>query len=107
MKKKRNSKAKSIYRNINKNKKINKNIRLNNNDMIDGTLSVTRKGFGFVTPLGETDNSKDVFVPAKSLGGAFDGDLVRIPDRRRRVQPWRRSAICRRQIGRASCRERV
>lgn len=78
MKKKRNSKAESIYRNINKNKKINKNIRLNNNDMIDGTLSVTRKGFGFVTPLGETDNSKDVFVPAKSLGGAFDGDLVRI-----------------------------
>lgn len=42
---------------------------------IEGRLTVTASGFGFVT---STDAEKDIFIPPKYLGSAIDGDLVRI-----------------------------
>lgn len=42
---------------------------------LEGRLSVTASGFGFVT---SDDSDKDIFIPPKYLGSAIDGDLVRI-----------------------------
>src|SRR5690606_475530 len=50
-------------------------------NLMPGRLQVTSGGYGFVIL---DEGGKDLFVPADSLGGAWDGE-----------------------IGRASCRERV
>jgi ribonuclease R len=42
-------------------------------DLVTGTISVTRRGDGFVRPQGRGD---DVFVPAERLATAMDGDRV-------------------------------
>ena len=43
-----------------------------------GTLTMTTKGFGFVSTEGE---AADVFIPPSSLGGALHGDRVRVRTR--------------------------
>ncbi len=40
---------------------------------LSGKLSVTARGFGFLTP---DDESEDVFIPAAAMNGALHGDLV-------------------------------
>lgn len=42
-------------------------------DLITGTLSTTRAGFGFLNP---DNNSEEIFVPAHALLAALDGDRV-------------------------------
>jgi ribonuclease R len=43
-----------------------------------GTLTMTTKGFGFVSTEGE---AADVFIPPNSMGGALHGDRVRVRTR--------------------------
>ena len=43
-----------------------------------GTLTMTTKGFGFVSTEGE---AADVFIPPNSMGGAMHGDRVRVRTR--------------------------
>jgi ribonuclease R len=43
-------------------------------DVVTGSVSVTRDGHGFVRPEG--DAGSDVYVPARSLESAMDGDRV-------------------------------
>jgi len=55
-------------------------------DLITGTLSIARKGYGFVRPEAtEPDNPAppDVYITRKNLGGALHGDrvLVRLRER--------------------------
>jgi len=42
--------------------------------LITGTLSKTKKGFGFVVP--EKDGGSDIFIPRGDLNGAMHNDLV-------------------------------
>ena len=42
---------------------------------VTGRIKVTVSGFGFVTP---DDSTEEIFVPAKFVGGALDGDRVRL-----------------------------
>lgn len=42
---------------------------------IEGTLQLTRQGFGFVKT---EDSQEDVFIPPKMIGSATDGDRVRV-----------------------------
>ena len=46
-----------------------------NFDSVIGKLSVNRRGFGFVTP---DDGTEDIFVENFNLGGALNGDKVKI-----------------------------
>ncbi len=41
-----------------------------------GKLTVNRRGFGFVAVDGQP--GRDIFIPANHLGGAIDGDIVRV-----------------------------
>ena len=46
---------------------------------IDGIISMTKSGFGFVRPKDENGAAaEDIFIPAKFVNGAIDGDLVRV-----------------------------
>ena len=46
---------------------------------IKGTITITPQGYGFVTPIDdETENSVDIFIPAKHTHSALDGDVVNI-----------------------------
>lgn len=45
-------------------------------NLLLGRLQVTAGGYGFVIPDDREANSKDLFVPADSLAGAWDGDRV-------------------------------
>ena len=46
---------------------------------VEGVISMTKSGFGFVRPGGENGPSaEDIFIPAKFVNGAIDGDLVRV-----------------------------
>ena len=50
-------------------------------DKIEGFITMTPGGFGFVTPLPTADDSEkrdDVFIPVKFVGQAMDGDKVRV-----------------------------
>lgn len=51
-------------------------------EIIIGTLSKHKKGFGFVIP--ETDPNGDIFIPQAGINGAMNGDLVSV----RLLQPW-------------------
>ena len=44
---------------------------------INGKISVSSQGYGFVEPVGSKDGV-DVFIPAKYINGALDGDTVDI-----------------------------
>jgi ribonuclease R len=44
--------------------------------VIEGRFSQAQGGFGFVTPPGR--GVPDVFIPARSTGGAMQGDVVRV-----------------------------
>lgn len=45
-------------------------------NIIEGELEVTQAGYGFV--LREDNNNGDVFIAARNLGTAFDGDIVQV-----------------------------
>lgn len=45
-------------------------------DMVTGTISIHRQGFGFVAP--EAGDREDVFVPARFLREVMDGDRVAV-----------------------------
>lgn len=45
---------------------------------IIGTVSVAKKGYGFVLPDESYGMKEDIFIPAKGIAGALDGDTVRI-----------------------------
>ncbi|MDR0850987.1 MAG: hypothetical protein LBN36_00675, partial [Clostridiales Family XIII bacterium] len=50
---------------------------------ISGVISVTRHGYGFVTP---EEGGKDIFVSGRDMNGAMHGDVVDVvvlPDLRR------------------------
>ena len=50
---------------------------------VQGRMQITTKGFGFVIPAGEAKDN-DIFVPARDLGSAMNGDTVEVqlmPDR--------------------------
>ena len=42
--------------------------------LVAGTLSRTKKGFGFVIPF--YDKKGDIYIPSQLMGGALDGDMV-------------------------------
>ena len=47
--------------------------------VLEGVISMTKSGFGFVKPQAENGAAaEDVFIPAKFVNGAIDGDLVRV-----------------------------
>lgn len=58
----------------------NKKVKYGNRSapkLIPGTLFIhPKKGFGFVTPEDPEDYPFDIFIAAKDLKGALDGDLV-------------------------------
>ena len=43
---------------------------------IQGKISVTKRGFAFVSPRDAKSISEDIFIPASLLKGALDGDFV-------------------------------
>ncbi|MDH3869604.1 MAG: hypothetical protein OET08_09545, partial [Desulfuromonadales bacterium] len=43
-------------------------------NLVVGTISVHRDGYGFVSPAGE--NAQDVFIPARHVRPAMHGDMV-------------------------------
>jgi len=45
-------------------------------DLVAGRISLHRDGFGFVTP--DSGTGGDLFIPARFLGGAMDGDRVQV-----------------------------
>ena len=48
---------------------------------LTGTISMTQSGFGFVKPDmddPESEDIRDIFIPAKFVNGAIDGDRVQV-----------------------------
>jgi ribonuclease R len=46
---------------------------------IEGVISMTKSGFGFVKPqVQDGAAAEDIFIPAKFVNGAIDGDRVRV-----------------------------
>ncbi len=43
-----------------------------------GVFSSSKSGFGFVTPLENEENKRDIFIPEDKTMGAVEGDLVEI-----------------------------
>ncbi|MCB0326506.1 MAG: VacB/RNase II family 3'-5' exoribonuclease [Bdellovibrionales bacterium] len=68
---------KSILRDLTKNsriEKLNRKYQLSTEKQsLQGTLEITRQGFGFVVPK---DGSKDVFIPQRFIRGYMHGDEV-------------------------------
>ncbi|MFV0515912.1 MAG: ribonuclease R [Aminipila sp.] len=68
---------------FNKNNGSNKNLN-KENKMIEGVLSKHKRGFGFVTPILSEEEllnaseaeKQDVFISARNLNGAMNGDIV-------------------------------
>lgn len=56
-------------------KKINKSGRDKKLKFIEGRISVSASGFGFVTPV---TGAPDIFIPPRYLGNALDGDIVKV-----------------------------
>lgn len=52
-----------------------------------GTYRASARGFGFVTPDGELEKKRDIFIPRSNTMGAIDGDtvLVSLAKGRRRI----------------------
>lgn len=79
MKKKTTSRAKHKYFVDNKQKKKTKKPR-----MVDGKISITKSGVGFVTPdLSDKENeksneSKDIFIASRNLKSSMNGDIVSV-----------------------------
>ncbi|HPB31944.1 MAG TPA: hypothetical protein PLB62_10855, partial [Candidatus Sumerlaeota bacterium] len=61
-------------------------------NVLTGTVSIARKGYGFLRPDPVADSSEnsvappDVFLPQKDLGGAMNGDRVSVRVTRREEQ---------------------
>jgi len=54
---------------------------ISSKELISGRISITAQGFGFVTPVEpdiEKTTEQDIFIPAKHINSAFDGDLVQV-----------------------------
>lgn len=49
--------------------------------VVEGRFSQAQGGFGFVAPSG--GETRDIFIPASSTGGAMQGDIVRVTVRQR------------------------
>lgn len=56
-------------------KKYKLNILPSSNKII-GTLSMTEEGYGFVIP--DNKSMKDIFIPSRYIGNAFNGDKVEV-----------------------------
>ncbi|ORU00994.1 3'-to-5' exoribonuclease RNase R [Anaerovibrio sp. JC8] len=69
-------------------KKINKKIKQVKNkiihkepaaeDLVTGTLALSSRGFGFVTPEGMQKNEDDIFILKSGLNTAMNGDKVQV-----------------------------
>ena len=46
-------------------------------EVIIGVFNAHERGFGFVTPEGD-EEQKDIFIPAKSVNGALNEDVVEV-----------------------------
>jgi ribonuclease R len=60
-------------------KRVGKRYQLSNvpqTNKLSGKLEINRNGFGFV--LINNNNISDVFIAARNLGAAFDGDIVEV-----------------------------
>ncbi|MFP4510521.1 MAG: ribonuclease R [Spirochaetaceae bacterium] len=57
-----------------KNNRTDRNRQKKNKDLKQGELSITARGFGFVTQ----SDSPDIFVQQDNLGTALDGDIVEV-----------------------------
>ncbi len=68
-------------------------MRKGRDKLLRGRISVAAAGFGFVKIPGDSD---DIFVPAKYVGDAMDGDLVaiRFLDERPRRSRFSKPAAC-------------
>lgn len=47
-------------------------------ELVQGTISINSRGFGFVTPEGMNKNEADIFVPKDYLKGAMNKDVVQV-----------------------------
>lgn len=56
-------------------KKYKLNILPSSNKIV-GTLSMTEEGYGFVIP--DNKSIKDIFIPSRYIGSAFNGDKVEV-----------------------------
>jgi ribonuclease R len=56
-------------------KKYKLNILPSSNKIV-GTLSMTEEGYGFVIP--DNKSMKDIFIPSRYIGNAFNGDKVEV-----------------------------
>lgn len=54
--------------------KKDKYMKVTDSNRIKGTLSMHKRGFGFLRP--EEEDIEDVFIPPTGVNGAFDGDTV-------------------------------
>lgn len=53
-------------------------IKQNQEQILNGTLRLHHKGFGFVTPDERTKWPQDIFIPKNYTESAIDGDLVKV-----------------------------
>ncbi len=75
--------AEKILENLERNKNIvkdKKNIikALSQKELALGKITITQHGFGFVKLANAKEDDKDIFIPAKHVNSAMDGDTVKI-----------------------------
>lgn len=66
---------------------------------LEGTVQMTREGFGFVIVEGEED---DVFVKANKMGGALNGDRVLVTITRDKTEHSRREGVVKEIVQRST-----
>lgn len=54
--------------------KKNKYMKVSESNLVKGTLSMHKRGFGFLRP--EETELEDVFIPPTEMNGAYEGDTV-------------------------------
>lgn len=54
--------------------KKNKYMKVSETNLVKGTLSMHKRGFGFLRP--EDNEQEDIFIPPTQINGAFEGDTV-------------------------------